>query len=253
MAIIDISFAVSQIPEVLKGVPATLTITLVAMVLGLLFGLLIALCRIYRVPLLNRFSILYISFIRGTPLIVQLYVFYYGVPVLFDYLNAHFDYNLNADNIHPLIYALIAFTINTSAYQAEIMRGSINAVHAGQMEAAYSVGMTTTQGMYRIILPQAFKVALPDLGNTFINLLKGTSLAFAVKVMEILAISRTIANDGYRFLEMYLVAALLYWLLSWMFEMIFSIIERRTSNYESGRNRRIRFDPRLRKETEQTL
>lgn len=234
MEIIDFSFAIEQLPEVLKGVPATLTITIVAMVLGLIFGLLIALCRIFRVPVLNQFSILYISFIRGTPLIVQLYVFYYGVPVLFDFLNPQFGWNLDADAIHPLLYALLAYTINTSAYQAEIMRGSINAISSGQMEAAYSVGMTTSQGLQRIVLPQAFRVALPDLGNTFINLLKATSLAFAVKVMEILAISRTIANDGYRFLEMYLVAALLYWLLSWLFELLFTRIERKASKYQTS-------------------
>ena len=238
MAIIDIPFAISQIPEVLKGVPATLTITIVAMVLGLLFGILIALCRIYKVPVINQCSILFISFIRGTPLIVQLYVFYYGVPVLFDYLNLRFGWSLDSDSIHPLIYALLAYTINTSAYQAEMMRGSINAVHHGQMEAAYSIGMTTAQGLRRIILPQAFRVALPDMGNTFINLLKATSLAFAVQVMEILAISRTIANNGYRFLEMYLVAALLYWLLSWIFEIIFTRIERKASRFETGPQRR---------------
>lgn len=171
---------------------------LIAMVFGLFFGLLIALCRIYKIPVINQLSILYISFIRGTPLIVQLYVLFYGLPVLFDFLNPKFGWNLNSDSIHPLLIALVAYTINTSAYQAEIVRGSINAISTGQMEAAHSVGMTTSQGLYRIILPQAFKVALPDLGNTFINLLKGTSVAFAVKVVEILAISRIIANDGTR-------------------------------------------------------
>ncbi|WP_338472303.1 amino acid ABC transporter permease [Niallia sp. XMNu-256] len=234
MAIIDFSFALEHLPEVLKGVPATLAIAFVAMVFGLFFGLLIALCRIYKTPVLNQLSILYISFIRGTPLIVQLYVLFYGLPVLFDFLNPQFGWNLNADSIHPLLIAFVAYTINTSAYQAEIVRGSINAISAGQMEAAHSVGMTTAQGLYRIILPQAFKVALPDLGNTFINLLKGTSVAFAVKVVEILAISRIIANDGYRFLEMYLVASLLYWLLSWFFEIIFTRVEKRVGRFESS-------------------
>ena len=88
MAIIDFNFALEQVPEVLKGVPLTLTIAIFAMIFGLILGLLIALCRIYKIPVLNQMSIIYISFIRGTPLLVQLYAFYYGVPVLFDSLNS---------------------------------------------------------------------------------------------------------------------------------------------------------------------
>ncbi|MGG3889512.1 amino acid ABC transporter permease [Metabacillus fastidiosus] len=232
MAIIDFNFALEQLPKVLAGVPWTLTIAIIAMGLGLVFGLFIALCRIYKIPVLNQLSILYISFIRGTPLVVQLYVFFYGVPVLFDFLNPYLGLNLDADKISPLIYALIPYTINTSAYLAEIIRGSINATNSGQMEAAYSVGMTTSQGLYRIVLPQAFLIALPNLGNTFIGLIKATSLAFAVKVVEILAISRIIANDGYRFLEMYLLASIIYWIISWISEIIFIKLEKRMSRFE---------------------
>ena len=231
-SIINLEFALEQFPEVLKGVPATLAIAVVAMIFGLVFGLLIALCRIYQVPVLNRFFIVYISFIRGTPLLVQLYVFFYGVPVLIDFLNEQMGTSFDASEISPLIYAFIAFTLNTSAYQAEIFRSSINAVSAGQMEAAQSVGMTTAQGLWRIILPQAFVVALPNLGNTFIGLIKATSLAFAVKVVEILAIARIIANDGYRFLEMYLVASLIYWVISWVFEVLFAVAEKKMRRYE---------------------
>lgn len=232
LSIINLEFAIEQVPEVLKGVPATLAIAIVAMIFGLVFGLLIALCRIYKIPVLNRFFIVYISFIRGTPLLVQLYVFFYGVPVLLEYLNGQMGTNFDASNISPLIYAFIAYTLNTSAYQAEIFRSSINAVSAGQMEAAHAVGMTTVQGLRRIILPQAFVVALPNLGNTFIGLIKATSLAFAVKVVEIMAIAKIIANDGYRFLEMYLVASLIYWLISWVFEVLFSAAEKKMRRYE---------------------
>ena len=233
MPIIDFKFALEQVPEVLKGVPATLTITVVAMVLGLIFGLLIALCRIYKIPVLNQLAIIYISFVRGTPLIVLLYVFFYGVPVLFDFLNPRLGLNLDADAISPLIYALIAYTINTSAYLAEIARASINATNAGQMEAAYSVGMTTAQGLYRIVLPQAIMTALPNLGNQFIGLIKATSVAFAVQVVEILAISRIIANDGYRFLEMYVVASVIYWLICWVCEILFAKFEKKMGSYET--------------------
>lgn len=227
VSIINLEFAWEQVPEVLKGVPVTLTIAVISMVLGLAFGLLIALCRIYKVPVLNRLFIIYISFIRGTPLLVQLFVFFYGFPVLADFLNKQIGTNIDADQVSPLIYALIAYTLNTAAYQAEIFRSSINATNVGQMEAAYSVGMTTVQGLWRIILPQAFVIALPNLGNTFIGLIKATSLAFAVKVVEIMAFAKIIANDGYRFLEMYLVASIIYWIICWICEVIFTILEKK--------------------------
>lgn len=234
MFVINWEFAIEQFPEVLKGVPVTLAIAVVAMLLGMFFGILIALIRIYKVPVLNRLFIIYISFIRGTPLIVQLYVFFYGFPVFINFINTKFGTNFNASEISPLVYAFIAFTINTSAYQAEIFRSSINAIHVGQMEAAQSIGMTTTQALWRIILPQAFIVALPNLGNTFIGLIKGTSLAFAVKVVEVMALARIIANDGYMFLEMYLVAALIYWIISLGFEYLFVAVEKRMRRFETN-------------------
>jgi L-cystine transport system permease protein len=233
LSIINLEFALEHVPDVLKGVPVMLSIAVVAMVFGSIFGLLIALCRIYRVPVLHRFLILYISFIRGTPLLVQLYVFFYGVPVLIDYLNAKFGLNMDAQGISPLIYAFIAYTLHTAAYQAEIFRSAINALNVGQMEAAYSVGMTTAQGLRRIILPQAFLGALPNLGNTFISLMKATSLAFAVKVVEIMALAKIIANDGYRFLEMYLVASIIYWVICLFFEVVFAKLEKRMRRHES--------------------
>lgn len=213
MDIINFQFAIEHFPDVLKGVPMTLTIAIVSMILGIILGLLVALVRIYKVPILNPLAVVYISFIRGTPLVVQLYVFFYGVPQVFDILNNQFGTGFDADNINPLWFALVAYTINTTANQAEILRASLNATHAGQMEAALSVGMTTTQALRRIVIPQAFVIALPDLGNTFINLIKATSLAFAVKVIEIMAVAKMVANDGYNFVEMYLVASIIYWVI----------------------------------------
>ncbi|MEH7389231.1 amino acid ABC transporter permease [Bacillus sp. JJ1474] len=233
MTFIDFDFALKQFPEVLKGVPLTLIIAVISMILGIMFGLLIALCRIYKVPVLHRIAMLYVSFIRGVPMIVLLFVLFYGIPALFDLINKQLGWSLDADQISPVVYALIAYTLNTAAYQSEIFRASINATHAGQMEAAYSVGMTTAQGLRRIILPQAMVLSLPNLGNTFIGLIKATSLAFAVKVIEIMGMAKIIANDGYKYLEMYLVAALIYWLLCFVFEVLFAQLEKKMRRYEA--------------------
>lgn len=232
MSIINVDFALEQLPEVLKGVPLTLTIAVISMLLGFVFGLLISLCRIFKVPVLNKVAVLYVSFFRGTPLIVQLYVFFYGIPILLEWTNKYLGWSLDADQISPLIYALIAYTLNTAAYQSEIFRAALNSTNAGQLEAAYSVGMTTVQGLWRILLPQALVVALPNLGNTFIGLIKATSLAFAIKVVEIMAMAKIIANDGYNYLEMYLDASIIYWVLCFVFERIFAILENKLRSHE---------------------
>ncbi|KAB2330010.1 amino acid ABC transporter permease [Cytobacillus depressus] len=233
MSIIDFEFAWRHFPEVLKGVPVTLLIAVISMILGIIFGLIIALCRIYKVPIVNRIVVVYVSFIRGVPMIVLLFVLFYGIPALFDLINKQLGWSLDADQISPVIYAMIAYTLNTAAYQSEIFRASINATHSGQMEAAYSVGMTTAQALRRIILPQALVLSLPNLGNTFIGLIKATSLAFAVKVIEIMGTAKIIANDGYKYLEMYLVAAVIYWMLCFVFEVLFAQLERKMRRYEA--------------------
>ncbi|MDC0702197.1 MULTISPECIES: amino acid ABC transporter permease [Priestia] len=232
MPIIDLRFALEQTPEVLKGVPLTLTISIISMALGSIFGLFIAVCRIYKIPLLKQIAVIYVSFMRGTPLLVQLYVFFYGIPIFIEFLNQTQGWHLGGDTISPLIYALIAYTLNTSAYQSEVFRSSIQTIDRGQFEAAYSIGMTTFQAIKRIIFPQSLVAAIPNLGNIFISLIKATSLAFAVKVVEIMAISKVIANDGYRYLEMYLVASLIYWILCFFFERLFVVIEKKLSHYE---------------------
>ncbi len=225
MSIFNLNFAVKQFPEILQAVPATLFVAVTAMAAGLIFGFFIAICRIYKLPILNKIAVLYVSFIRGTPLLVQIYVIFYGIPELMDFLNKTFSWSLNPDGISPFLYAFIAYTINTSAFQSEIIRSAITSTDAGQMEAAYSVGMNTAQGLTRIIIPQAFEAALPNLGNTFIGLVKGTSLAFAVKVIEIMAVAKTISNQGYMFLEMYVDAAIVYWVICFALERFFALLE----------------------------
>ncbi|SFE58171.1 amino acid ABC transporter permease [Alteribacillus iranensis] len=232
MAGIDLQFALEQVPKILQGVPYTLLVTIVAMIVGLVIGTILAFFRIYRVPVLHQLTVLFVSFFRGTPLIVQLFVFFYGLPMLILSLNDTFQWGLNPDIMSPLVIALIAYSINSASYLTEVVRSAIQSVDKGQLEAAKAVGMTTFQGMYRIILPQAFVTALPNLGNHFIMLIKASALAFTIGIMDVLGISRVIANDGYRFLETYLVAALIYWLLSIIFEIILARIEKRARTFE---------------------
>ncbi|WP_100329984.1 amino acid ABC transporter permease [Bacillus xiapuensis] len=232
MEVLDIQFAIEHFPEVLKGVPVTLGIALVAIIIGSLIGLGLALLRVYKIPVLHQTAAVYISFIRGTPLLVQLYVFFYGMPELLHWINETWNTAWDAEAISPLWYAFIVYSMNASAYTAEIFRASLNSVSKGQMEACHSVGMTTWQGLRRIVFPQMIVMALPNMGNIFINLIKSTSLAFAVKVVEILAISKMIANQGYNFLEMYLVASIIYWVICLLLEVVFHYSEKYISTYK---------------------
>lgn len=234
MEVFNVQFALEHFPDVLKGVPYTLLIALVSIFVGSILGLLFALIRIYKIPVLNQLATVYISIIRGVPILVQLYVFFYGVPELLDFINNTYHTKLNEDAISPLWYAFVVFSMNTTAYTAEIFRASLNSISSGQMEACHSVGMTTWQGLRRIVFPQMFVMALPNLGNIFINLIKTTSLAFAVKVVEIMAIAKMTASQGYNYLEMYAVAAIIYWIICLALEFIFYIIEKRLSNHKKA-------------------
>jgi amine acid ABC transporter, permease protein, 3-TM region, His/Glu/Gln/Arg/opine family len=231
MTVFNIQFAIEHFPEVLKGVPIILSIAAVSIIIGSVIGLGLALTRVYKVPFLQQLTIVYVSFIRGTPLLVQLYVFFYGVPELLDWANKTFTTTWNADNISPMWYAFIVYSMNAAAYTTEIFRAAINSIAVGQMEACHSVGMTTWQGLRRVIFPQMFEMALPNMGNIFINLIKSTSLAFAVKVVEIMAISKMIANQGYNFLEMYSVAAIIYWIICLLLELLFYYLEKNVGKH----------------------
>ncbi|MCA9724483.1 MAG: amino acid ABC transporter permease, partial [Kurthia sp.] len=163
MTVFDWEFAIDHIPEVLKGVPITLLIAVVSIVIGSFVGLFMALIRVYRVPVLNQMTLVFISFIRGTPLLVQLYVFFYGIPALVEAQ----EWQVNPDKISPLWYAFIVYSMNAAAYTAEIFRASLNSIAAGQLEACHSVGMTTWQGLRRVVFPQMMIMALPNMGNIF--------------------------------------------------------------------------------------
>ena len=232
MADFSLEYALEKFPDVLKGVPATLLIAVVSMLLGTLFGFAIALCRMYKVPVLGKLCALYVSFIRGTPLLVQIYIVFYGTPSFIELLNREWGWQLPVQEMSPLAFALLAFTVNSAAYQSEAIRGALGAADSGQMEAALSVGMTASQGFVRIIVPQALVVALPNLGNIFINLIKGTSLAFAIKVVEVMAEAKIVAGDSYRYLEMYVDASVIYWIICWGCERLFAWLEARFSRHE---------------------
>lgn len=183
------------------GLLVTIPLTILSFTFGLLIAIGTALVQIAQIPILKQVARFYIWVVRGTPLLVQLYVIFFGLPSLGIVLAAFPS-------------AVLVFSVNTGAYAAETIRASIESVPKGQLEAGYSVGMSFSQTMRRIILPQAFRVAFPPLSNTLIGLVKDTSLAANITVLEMFMATQQIAARTYEPFALYCEVALVYLLFS---------------------------------------
>ena len=223
----DFELVFTQIPELLKKLPITLELALLAMLLGLALGLLMAVIKIKKVPVLCQITNFLISLVRGTPVIVQLYIAFFGLPMIFKYFNQRFGTNLAVAEIPGFVYAVAALGLNESAYCAEIIRSALQSVNEGQIEAATALGMTYLQALRRIILPEAIEVALPTLGNSMISIIKSTSLAFTCAVVEITAQGKILAGKTYRYFEAYVSLAIIYWVLTIIIEQGIRFIEKK--------------------------
>ncbi|GAB6851303.1 MULTISPECIES: amino acid ABC transporter permease [Paraburkholderia] len=188
-------------PLLYAGLVFTVPLTLISFALGLALAFVAALVRLFGPKWAVAVVRFYVWLIRGSPLLVQLFVIFYGLPnvgIVFD----------------PLTAAIIGFTLNVGAYNSEVIRGVIESIPKGQWEAAYSMGMTRSQALRRVILPQATRVALPPLSNSFISLVKDTSLAAVLTVPEIFQAAQRIASVTYEPLVLYTEAALIYLVFS---------------------------------------
>ncbi|MBO9710188.1 MAG: cystine ABC transporter permease [Caulobacter sp.] len=188
-------------PLLLKGAGYTVLLSVVGMSLGLVLGFALALMRLSANPLLRWPAGVYVSAIRGTPLLVQLFLIYYGLPQF-------------GIELPPLLAAGIGFSLNIAAYAGETLRAAIAAVDKGQWEAAAVLGMSRGQTLRRIILPQAARTAVAPLANSFIGLVKDTSLAATIQVPELFRQAQLITARTYEIFTMYLAAAAIYWILS---------------------------------------
>jgi His/Glu/Gln/Arg/opine family amino acid ABC transporter permease subunit len=230
--IFEFKFMISTIPEILTCLPITIGLAVVSSLFGLIIALGIAFIRYFHIRVLEQISKVYVSFIRGTPTLVQLFLVYYGSPIVLEAINAQFGTNFNVNGIPTILFAMIAFSFNAGAYMSETIRSAMLSVDAGQLEACYSVNMTTWQALNLVIMPQAFTVALPPLGNSFISMVKDTSLAFSISVIEIMAKAKLIGARSFRFFEVYIVVSVIYWICCFVIEQILYIIERKMRIYE---------------------
>lgn len=196
----------------LDGLWITLFLTMSSVIIGFFIAIFLSLSKMYGNKVLYTISNCYIEIIRGTPLLVQLFILYYSLPVI-------------GIRLSPLTTSIISFFLNSSAYQAEYLRGAIQSISSGQMQAALSIGMTKWQSIRFVILPQAIRRFIPSWTNEFIYLLKYSSLSYIVGAPEIMAQAKFVASRNFEFFKVYLFAGIIYFLLVTVFSEIFRYIE----------------------------
>jgi putative amino-acid transport system permease protein len=201
MGTLDLDFMLGLVPILLRYLPLTLGMALASMVLALVLAVVLAMIRVLRLPVLDQIVMGFVSFFRGTPLLVQLFLFYYGLPQIIPAFSA----------INGITAAIMGITLHFAAYMAESIRAAILGVDRSQWEASQAVGMTQLQALRRIILPQAARIAAPTLLNYFIDMIKATSLAFTLGVTEMMGAAQKEAASSFRYFEAFLLVAIIYW------------------------------------------
>lgn len=210
---LDLVYMVEVFPTLLDATKVTLFLSVLALVLAFALALVLAFIRYFKIAILSPLVQLYVSFFRGTPLITQLFLVYFGIFTLNQFLT----------KLSPTYAVVVTLALNSGAYMSETIRASFASVDQGQIEAAESLCMSKLQYIRRIVFPQAMRVALPSLFNSLIDLIKGTSIAFTIGVTEMMACGIYEGSRQFNFFEIYLDVAIIYWILS----IILSFLQRK--------------------------
>lgn len=214
----DTEVIIKVLPILLKGSVMTIELTVIALIVGTMLGIFLALLKLSKNVVFRTISSFYTWIFRGTPLLLQLFFFYYGLPFM-------------KIELTPFEAAAIGLSLNCAAYMGEIIRGGIQSIDIGQFEAAKALGFTYGDTMKKIILPQTFKVIIPPLGNEFIAMLKDTSLVSTIAMVELMRSAQQIYASTFRPIEVFFTAGVLYLLLTTIFTGVFGIFEKKLSVY----------------------
>ena len=213
----DFSLIWNSLPLLLAGAGVTIEITAIAVGLGFIFGLITSVCRLSGVKILQVIAVCYVNIIRGTPMLVQIFLIYFALPMVI------------GERINPFVAAVAACSINSGAYVSEIFRAGIQSVDKGQMEAGRSLGLSWMQTMRYVILPQAFKHVIPPLGNEFISMTKETSLVSVIGFEELTRRGQLIIAKTYGSFEIWLTVAAIYLVMTLTIARLVSYLERRSA------------------------
>ncbi|MBZ5979482.1 MAG: amino acid ABC transporter permease [Leuconostoc gelidum] len=213
-------------PDVLSALPVTLLLTLVSTIIGVIVGAGIAYVKMENTPFLKQVAAVFTSFIRGTPILIQMFLVYYGLPFFLGYVG------IDADDVNALVYLFITYGLNMAAFLSEIIRAALESVPATQREAALTSGYTKRQMYFKIIFPQAVIIAMPSFATMVISLLQDTSLAFTIGVIDVVGKAKALGTATFHTVEAYISAMIIFIILSFILERLFRWIEKR-SNYSS--------------------
>ncbi|MGG4132274.1 amino acid ABC transporter permease [Paenibacillus illinoisensis] len=230
----DLSFFLEALKQIIGALPITLLITISSVGIGLIIGLIVAWIRLKKTMVLHPLAEFYVSFIRGTPVVLHLYIVYLALPMAWDAIATHYQWEIYSKDIPLTVLVITALSFTAGAFMSEIIRSGFLAIPEGQMEAAYSIGMTTFQAFIRILFPQALGASIPGLCNLLVGILHGSSLAYLVSLLEINGVAMMIGNQNWSFLEPLSAAALIYWGVVVFIEQIASILEKRWMTYSEG-------------------
>lgn len=221
----DLNFARDSFPLILKAAPLTIVISLAATVIGLILAILVAIARERKVPVLSQVLAVLVSFIRGTPILVQLYVVYYGLPQLLVLMQS-WGWNTDPNGLPAIVIALSAYGLNAMANLSESIRAAYQSVDPGQYQAALTVGMTPWRSMTQIVVPQLIANLLPNFTNILLDLIKDTALVYNIGIVEIMGQANIISSEGFKYLETYTDALVIYILICWIFGILLQLIEK---------------------------
>lgn len=216
---LNFEFLLPYLHQFFEAAIITLKLSIIVFLISITLSVLIGFLRTYKLPKLIRFLLaFYVEIFRGTPLLVQLFLIYFGMPVF-------------GIKLSPMSAAIIGLSLNATAYMSEVIRGSILSIDKGQYEASYSLGYTKFSMYINIILPQAFRIALPSLMNSFASIIKETSLVSVISIAEITRVGNQIYSRTLRPFEVYLTISIFYFVMTYTISLISRMIERRSANW----------------------
>ena len=224
-------FVRDTVSYVAAAIPMTMLLTFFPVIAGLLIGFLLALVKIKEIPVLTQIINVYNSFFRSIPLVVLLFLVYYGLPKVINYLFYDGIRTVSIKNINSNVVAIVTLTLYSSAFLCEIVRGALSSVDMKQKEAATALGMTPLMTYVRIIIPQAIVVALPNYFNFVLALLKGTAVVFTISVVDMMSAAKLQAEYGYRYVEAYVLVGVFYIVFSIVFSRLFATVEKNAKRH----------------------
>ena len=218
----SIKIIINSIPRLLTALPVTLLILIIAVIIGILIGMGLTFIRLGNRQIPNAMASVYISFMRGTPLLIQLFLAYFGLPALLKF------FGINTTAWHNEVFAIIAFSLNLGAFLSEVFRSAYLSVDMGQIEAAHSIGMNDLQTFFRIIFSQALRVAIPNMGNIIVDMLKNTSLAFSIGVVDVMGKGTQLAAAAFGVgqLSIFIGVAIIYIIVCTCMQKGFNLLEK---------------------------